>query len=165
LWRAKFFILLALFAFELTVVSRIICEYHEPRNFSQMTDHELQLKAVVPRRSEVGPAFQPEGLAELSPGLRGALPWVSAPQNLLHPEGVREPVAPSTALAPLHGAGHLWALTQGSLRCAPATLGWIPVTLQATNRPVPHYKSHKRKFSRIPFRVFGVFRGENLFSC
>ncbi len=132
---------------------------------NQMTDHELQLKAVAPRRAASESAFQPKGLMEYSPGLRRALPWVCASTNSLYPEGVREPVTSSTALAPLQGAKCFRALTQGSLRFAPATLGCIPVALQATNHPALHCQSSKRKFPQIPFRVVGVFRGENLFPC
>jgi len=128
-----------------------------------MTERELQLKAVALRRSAAGPAFQPEGLMEHSPGLRGALPWVCAPQNSLHPEGVREPATSSTALAPLQGAKRFRSLTQGSSRCAPTTLGCIPFALQAINQAALHCKSSKRKFPRVPFRVVGVFRGKNLF--
>jgi len=117
-----------------------------------MTERELQLKAVALRRSAAGPAFQPEGLMEHSPGLRGALPWVCAPQNSLHP-----------ALAPLQGAKRFRSLTQGSSRCAPTTLGCIPFALQAINQAALHCKSSKRKFPRVPFRVVGVFRGKNLF--
>ena len=96
-----------------------------------MTDHELQLKAVAPRWAMARSAFQPEGLAELSPGLRVALPWVCVPKNSLHPEGVREPTTSFSALAPIQGAKHLRTLTQGSSRCAQATLGYIPIALQA----------------------------------
>jgi len=64
--------------------------------------------------------------------LRAALPWVCVPTNSLHPEGVQEPATSTTSLAPLQGAEHFGALTQGSSRCAPTTLGCIPVALQAT---------------------------------
>jgi hypothetical protein len=35
-----------------------------------MTDHELQLKAIALRHVVAGPAFQPEGLRDISRGLR-----------------------------------------------------------------------------------------------
>jgi hypothetical protein len=131
-----------------------------------MIDHEFQLKAVALSRAAAGPAFQPEGLMEYSPGLSEAIPWVCVPQSSLHPEGVRELATPSTALAPLQGAGHYWPLTQGSSRCAQTTLGCIPVALQATSHAALHRESRKGKCRefRIPFRVFGVFRGKNPFS-
>jgi hypothetical protein len=118
---------------------------------------------LQPRRASAVPAFQPEGLMEYSPGLRAALPWVCVPQNSLHPEGVRERATLSTALAPLQGAEHFWPLTQGSSRCAQTTLGFIPVALQATQHATSHHESRARRFPRLSFRVFGVFRGENLF--
>lgn len=127
-----------------------------------MTGHDLQLKAVALRRAAAGLAFQPEGLMEYSPGLREALPWVCVPQNSLHPEGVREPAASTTTLAPLQGAGHFWPLTQGSSRRAQTTLGCIPVALQATQQATSRRESRERRTPPFTFRVFGVFRGENL---
>jgi len=99
-----------------------------------MTDHELQLKAVALRRAQAAMVFQPEGLVEYSPGLRGAQPWVCVPQNSLHPEGVREPLRSPTTLAPRQGAKHFLALTQGSSRRALTTLGCILIALQAIFR-------------------------------
>jgi hypothetical protein len=50
--------------------------------------------------------FQPEGLAELSPGWSKAIPWVRVPQNHLHPERVQE-FRQVTVLAPFQGADFL----------------------------------------------------------
>jgi hypothetical protein len=135
----------------------ILLELLPPHNF--MTDHELQLKAIALRQAMTGLAFQPEGLMEYSPGMREALPWVCVAQNTLRPEGVREPAASATALAPLQGALPFWALTQGSSRGAQTTLGCTLFALQATNHVALRRESRKRKCPRIPFRVIGVIRG------
>ena len=99
-----------------------------------MTDHELQLKAVALRRARAAVIFQPEWLAEYSPGLRAALPWVCVPKISSHPEGVREPFAPTTTLAPFQGAKYFWDLTQGSSRRALTTPGYTLIALQAIFR-------------------------------
>lgn len=99
-----------------------------------MTDHELQLKAVALRRALVVSYSQPEGLAELSPGLREALPWVCVPQIHCTLKGCENPPHQPRLLCPFRARGHFWSLPQGSSRCAQTTLGCIPVALQATQR-------------------------------
>ncbi len=122
---------------------------------SEMTDHELQLKAIALCCA----AFcQPEWLEYVSPGLREALPWACVPKNSLHPERVREPATLSTALAPLQGAKHFLPLTQGSLRFAPATLGWIPVALQVILRVAPHHNSKPLEFERFNCGEFAIIK-------